>query len=90
MKLLEVTSKAQRLEGSKRSRAIPIVITGNSPGCVGIAVFSAKRTDRFERFTIFKPPALPEVSDCGLLPWHLGRSGCTASFLFSFKVVGGI
>jgi hypothetical protein len=39
------------------------VISGNSPGCVGIAVFSAKRTDRFERFTIFKPPALPEVYD---------------------------
>jgi hypothetical protein len=29
---------------------------------VGLA-FSAKRTNRFERFTVFKPPALTEVSD---------------------------
>jgi hypothetical protein len=26
-------------------------------------VFSAKRTNRFERFTVFKPPVLPEESD---------------------------
>jgi hypothetical protein len=31
---------------------------------LGGLAFSAKRTNRFERFTVFKPPALPEVSDC--------------------------
>jgi hypothetical protein len=31
----------------------------------GGLAFSAKRTNRFERFTIFKPLALPEASNLG-------------------------